>query len=249
MKIHITLTARDIKENELSGKVAVVIDVLRATSVIITALWNGARWIRPVAGIEEAFGHRAQGVLLGGERQAMPIDGFDLGNSPLGYLPDVVGDKGIVLSTTNGTLALSKCNAASDVLIGSFLNQQAVANHLIQLGQPVELICAGTNGEFSLDDFLCAGRIGYTIQQHGQAEFDDLGRLAVQKWKESAADVHRALSDSTHYNILKNKGFNKDLRYCLTPDTLPLVAGKRKDQDRALIIKLSSGSGNGHTAS
>ena len=85
-KIHITLTARDIREEELHGKIAVVIDVLRATTVIITALSNGARWVQTVASIEEALQMKAPDILLGGERHALPIEGFDCSNSPLNIL-------------------------------------------------------------------------------------------------------------------------------------------------------------------
>jgi 2-phosphosulfolactate phosphatase len=217
--IHITLAAREIRENELGGKIAVVIDVLRATSVIVTALANGAGWVKTVATIEEAFQLKSSGVLLGGERLAMPIPGFDCSNSPLEYTAGKVKDKGIVLTTTNGTLALSKCGSAEEVLIGSFLNHRAITNYLNEQILPVELVCAGTNGEFSLDDFLCAGLICSTLQNSGRFEFDDLGRLAIQTWNRSSADVHAALSVASHYNDLKSKGFDADLSYCLQKDT------------------------------
>ncbi|TSA38809.1 MAG: 2-phosphosulfolactate phosphatase [Porphyromonadaceae bacterium] len=217
--LHITLTARDIHEEELRGKVVVVIDVLRATSVIITALSNGARWVKTVASIEEAFQLKSSDVLLGGERHALPIDGFDFSNSPLDYTVEKVRNKGIVLTTTNGTLALSKCGSADEVLIGAFINYRALTNYLSAQNQSVELICAGTNGEFSLDDFLCAGLICSTLQKSGGFEFDDLGRLAIQSWKQGSSDIHAALSGARHYNVLKSKGFDLDLDYCLKRDT------------------------------
>jgi len=217
--LHITLTARDIREDNLSGKVAVVMDVLRATSVMITALANGALWVKTVASIEEAFKRKSADVLLGGERHAMPIDGFDFSNSPLVYTAEKVRNKGIVLTTTNGTLALSKCESAEEVLIGSFLNHRTVTEYLAAQDLPVELICAGTNGEFSLDDFLCAGLICSTLQKSGGFELDDLGRLAVQQWNRCKSDVHAALAGATHYNILKSKGFDADLDFCLRRDT------------------------------
>lgn len=217
--IHITLSARDIREAELSGKVAVVIDVLRATSVIVTALANGASWVKTVASVEEALLIKSAGTLLGGERHALPIPGFDFSNSPLEYTSDKVGGKGIVLTTTNGTLALSKCGPAEEVLIGAFINHQALADYLGAQSLPVELICAGTNGEFSLDDFLCAGLICSTLQKSGGFELDDLARLAIQSWIGSSAGIHAALACATHYNVLKSKGFVADLDFCLRKDT------------------------------
>jgi 2-phosphosulfolactate phosphatase len=197
----------------------VVIDVLRATSVIVTALSNGASWVKTVASIEEAFQLKSADVLLGGERHALPIDGFDYSNSPLEYTAERVRNKGIVLTTTNGTLALSKCGSAGEVLIGAFLNHLALTDYLSAQNLPVELICAGTNGEFSLDDFLCAGLICSTLQKSGGFEFDDLGRLAIQSWIQSSLDIHAALSGASHYNVLKSKGFDEDLEYCLKRDT------------------------------
>jgi len=217
--IHITLTARDIREEDLRGKIAVVIDVLRATSVIVTALSNGASWVKTVASIEEAFQLKTPDVLLGGERHALPIDGFDFSNSPLEYTVERIRNKGIVLTTTNGTLALSKCGTADEVLIGAFINHQALTDYLSAQNQPVELICAGTNGEFSLDDFLCTGLICSTLQKSGGFEFDDLGRLAIQSFNQSSSDIHAALSGARHYNVLRSKGFEMDLDFCLQRDT------------------------------
>lgn len=226
MKIHITLAAKDIHQEELRGKVAVVVDVLRATSVIVTALANGARWVKTVATTEEATGLRSENVVLGGERFALPPEGFDFGNSPLDYTKENILNKGIVLTTTNGTLAVSRCGSADEVLIGAFLNQRILADYLIRQEKPVELICAGTNGEFSLDDFLCVGMICRTIQSSGSLVFDDLGQLAIQTWDSAKADIHYALSGSTHYNVLRTKGFTKDLDYCLTPDSRQILVAR-----------------------
>lgn len=230
------MSANGIHEEDLRGKVAVVIDVLRATTVIVTALSNGARWIKTVATIEEAWQLASEDVLLGGERHALPIDGFDFSNSPLEYTAERVQDKGIALTTTNGTLALSKCRTAQEVLIGSFINHMAVTEYLSKQNLPVEMVCAGTNGEFSLDDFLCAGIICQTLQKTGKYSFDDLGRLAIQTWMESSSDIHQALSAATHYNILRSKGFQSDLDYCLQRDTHNILV-KRNSENR--LVKFS----------
>jgi 2-phosphosulfolactate phosphatase len=229
--IHITLTARDIREEQLIGKVAVVIDVLRATSVMITALANGARWVKAVASVDEALGLKSEGVLLGGERQALRIEGFDCSNSPLDYTPAVVSGKGIVLSTTNGTLAISKCRKAEELHAGGFINHQVLTGYLSAQSLPVELVCAGTNGEFSLDDFLCAGLICNTLNQSGGFVFDDLGRLAIHAWESGHSDIHTALARATHYNILKSKGFDLDLDYCLKQDTHNILV-RRNPENR-----------------
>lgn len=238
MKIHITLTARDIRKDELRGKIAVVIDVLRATSVIVTALANGARWVKTVASIEEAVQLRSPVVLLGGERSAMPIEGFDFSNSPLEYTPERVMNKGIVLTTTNGTLAVSHCKSAEEVLTGAFLNHRALTNYLLLQDRPIELVCAGTNGEFSLDDFLCAGLICSTLQTTDRVKFDDLGRLAIQCWDQTGSDIQAALSEAFHYNILKSKGFDTDLDYCLMRNTHPVVVRQNPVSDVFEILRI-----------
>jgi len=232
--IHITLTARDIREEELANKIAVVIDVLRATSVIITAMANGARWVKTVASVEEANRMKSTDVLLGGERHAMRIEDFDFSNSPLECTAERVKNKGIILTTTNGTLALSKCGKAEEVMIGAFLNIQAITDYLVRQDLHVELICAGTNGEFSLDDFLCAGLICSTLAESGGFDFDDLGRLAISAWKSSYPDIHAALAKAYHYNILKSKGFNMDLDYCLQRDTHNILV-HRNDNNQFVI--------------
>jgi 2-phosphosulfolactate phosphatase len=229
--LHITLTARDIRQEELRGKIAVVIDVLRATSVMVTALANGARWVKTVATVEEALQMKSPSVLLGGERHALPIEGFDFSNSPLEYTAERVGNAGIVLTTTNGTQALSKCGAAGEVVIGAFINRRAITDYLAKQDLPVELICAGTNGEFSLDDFLCAGLICSTLIKSAGFEPDDLAQLAIRSWNQGKNDIHSALSGARHYNVLKSKGFEADLDYCLRVDTHPVLV--RRDRENS----------------
>ncbi|OFY52236.1 MAG: hypothetical protein A2X22_09650 [Bacteroidetes bacterium GWF2_49_14] len=221
--IQIILTASSIESGELAGKTAVVIDVLRATSVILTALQNGAKRIRPVQSVQEAIALKSGDNLLGGERNAEKISGFDLGNSPLEYTSARVGGKEIVLTTTNGTLALSRSHQADRVLVAGFLNAAAVAEYLFRSKQPVELICAGTNGEFSLDDFLCAGLIADSLTSEEEMTPNDLVHLAIKTWREAKSDVHQALSACRHYNILKDKGFSEDLDYCLSRDLFRIL--------------------------
>lgn len=234
--IHITLTARDIREEELVGRIAVVIDVLRASSVIVTALANGARWVKTVATLEEALLLKSPGVVLGGERHALPIAGFDFSNSPLEYNETRVRDKGIVLTTTNGTLAVSKCAMAEEVLIGALINSRALSGYLAGHDLPVELVCAGTNGEFSLDDFLCAGLICSSLKNTGKFELDDLCRLAIQSWNAGGSDLHTALSGATHYNVLKSKGFTADLKYCLQRDTQNVLVRENSKGSRFELL-------------
>ncbi len=157
-----------VAPEELAGATAVVIDVLRATTTILYALEAGAREVIPCLEIEDALRTaaslpRAQ-VVLGGERGGLPIDGFDLGNSPLEYDPPAVAGKTVVMTTTNGTRAMGQCRMAESVLIGGFVNAAALADRLAAR-QRNALVCAGSDGDVTRDDVLFAGLMVERLQR------------------------------------------------------------------------------------
>lgn len=146
--------------DDLRGATAVVIDVLRASTTIIHALDAGAKAViacREVGEARRRFEQiGASEAVLGGERGGLPIEGFDLGNSPDEYSPERVGGRTVVLTTTNGTAAIEHAKKAATVLVGGFVNASAVFRRLLEADR-VALICAGTDGQYSLDDLLAAG--------------------------------------------------------------------------------------------
>ena len=158
-------------QGAVAGGIAIVIDVLRASTTIVTALAHGATGVRPVLTVEVAralaagFGSGSDsGVLLGGERGGLRIDGFDLGNSPLEYARARVAGRRIVITTTNGTAAVDACTDASEVLIGAIVNRAAAAARARELAvahgtSTIHLVCAGTDGEVTEEDRLAAGAI------------------------------------------------------------------------------------------
>ena len=154
-------------QGAVAGGIAVVIDVLRASTTIVTALAHGATGVRPVLTVEVARALAAgfgSGVLLGGERGGLRIDGFDLGNSPLEYARARVAGRRIVITTTNGTAAVDACTDASEVLIGAIVNRAAAAARARELAvahgtSTIHLVCAGTDGEVTEEDRLAAGAI------------------------------------------------------------------------------------------
>lgn len=169
-----------VSEEQLRGGVAVVIDILRASTTITQALASGATSVIPTATVTEAHAAAAAisgvspsspdspvppevrakaGVILGGERSGTLIPGFDLDNSPMKYAPSVVAGKTVIFTTTNGTQALLKCPLAARTLVGCFSNLHAVIALLANDSRPIHLICAGTDGIVSTDDALCAGAI------------------------------------------------------------------------------------------
>ena len=231
MIIQVIPTAQQAQDIDFGGKTAVVIDVLRATSVITTALENGAREVLPVAGIAEAQSLYAQldanATLRGGERNAVKIEGFDLGNSPLEYKRKTVEGKTLILTTTNGTQAIQNVKGADAAVLACFRNAAAVAEYLMSLPQCDRLnliiVCAGTEGRFSLDDGLCAGMLIELLKQKTEVETDDLGLLLNHYYNESQANLLGALSGCYHLKRLFTLGFYDDIRFCLDANCVTTI--------------------------
>jgi 2-phosphosulfolactate phosphatase len=153
-----------IPAGALRGGTALVVDVLRATTVIVQALDAGCEAVIPCLEVGEARSVAARlpdgAALLGGERQGLPIPGFDLGNSPDDYTPEVCGGKTLVLTTTNGTRAIHACDEAERIGIAALSNAEAAARWAVSTaGNPVHVVCAGTDGHVSVEDSLLAGEL------------------------------------------------------------------------------------------
>ena len=224
IEVEILPTVRVVQESDLSGKIAIVIDVLRATSVLCTAMHNGAKGFEAVRTPEEAFALRdrlgADNVILGGEREADKIDGFDVGNSPSEYTPEVVGGKTVVLTTTNGTEALVACCGASRVMIASLLNYAAAARAAVDTalaeGLCVAIVCSGTLGKFSIEDAVCAGLIAKEIEGRVGVSYSNDGavgiRMIVESGQQKALEM---IAHGSHYQKLMSKGYGADIIACL----------------------------------
>lgn len=169
MRIFTYFTAVEAESREVTGRTAVVIDVIRATSTIVEALANGARAIYPTVQTEDAIrlanSLGREDTLLCGERKGLKVEGFDLGNSPLEYHRETVEGKRLVMSTTNGTRAFIAAQGADRVLAASFLNLDAVVRTLVGAEGDLALVCAGKEGRFSLDDAFCAGLLLHGMVQ------------------------------------------------------------------------------------
>jgi 2-phosphosulfolactate phosphatase len=166
MKIDVYFTPLGLAAGDLGGRCVVVIDVLRATTTVVTALANGAKAVIPAATSEEAVrlasNLEKDGVLLAGERRSLKIEGFALGNSPLEMTPAAVAGKTIVLSTTNGTPALVAAQGGEPVLVGAPVNFRALTERaraaLAERGDLV-IVCAGRDKQFAIEDAYTAGRL------------------------------------------------------------------------------------------
>lgn len=216
MKIDLIISCEDIKENKIQDKVVVVIDMLRATTVIVTAIKNGCSKVIPLLTVEEAVEISKgsdEDYILGGERRAMKIDGFNCSNSPLEYAENVVKDKTILITTTNGTRAIKGSSSAKTILIGAMINGRAVAEKLAELNEDVVFVNAGTYGQFSMDDFICSGYIIDCILSKREAELTDIAFTAHHSY-EAHEDIFSFIKGARHYNVLMELGLEKDLEYC-----------------------------------
>jgi len=213
----------------LEDKLVIVIDVLRATSTMVTALANGCQSIIPVLSPEDAIEKRLTlpGSLLGGEREVLPIEGFDLGNSPFDYVPEKVGGKKVIITTTNGTRAIRDASAAPKIWMASFLNMQSIVLAALRQFensdklQGIVVFCAGTEERFDLPDTLCAGML---IDGLGaNVTLNDLGEAARMLYRSSENSIVDKIRDSVHGKKLISLGFERDVVYCSTPNVLPIV--------------------------
>lgn len=228
MKLNVFLSPVIVDELYFTGKTTVVIDVLRATSTIVTALSNGAKEIIPVASIEFAVkvsgGMFGGHTLLGGERNTKKIEGFALGNSPFEYSKDVVEGKSIVLFTTNGTRSIIKAKYSENLYTCSFINVSAVAKQLIALNTDVEIVCSGRNNLFSIEDSICAGMLISKIKKIKEdAYLNDSGTAVLTLYEKFGSKLNKMMRKSDHGIILLENGFEADLEYCSQTDVLDIV--------------------------
>jgi len=233
MKINVIFCPVTVDELYFTNRTTVVIDVLRASSVITTALQNGAKEIIPVANVEFAVklsgGMFGGQTLLGGERNTKKIEGFALGNSPLEYTREIVCGKSIVLYTTNGTKAIAKAKFSENLFICSFLNLSAVAKHLVELRKDIEIICSGRANHFSLEDTICAGKLISEINEaFDDIEFSDSAKASLILCQSFSGDILQMFKNSEHGKILMDNGFEDDLIFCSRINSsaaLPILSG------------------------
>ena len=219
----------EIKNTELAGKLVVIIDVLRASSTIVAALANGCNGFIPIfspnQAKKKARQFKKERVLLGGERAGIKLEGFDLGNSPREYKRETVKDKTIIFSTTNGVKTLEMVKGAYRIIIGSFLNLQAVCNYCTNYRGDILIICAGKEGKFSLEDAACAGMIVNSLKDVfsvacQEADANLTAQLLYEKFSNNILEI---LRKSQHGRYLESIGLVEDLKFCSQLDFFHIV--------------------------
>jgi 2-phosphosulfolactate phosphatase len=220
--LHTSLSPALLNLYDVSNSIVVIIDVLRATSTIATALYNGAKCVIPVDSVTRCMeiGRQIEGITAG-ERDGQIAEGLEYGNSPFEYPRDFVEGKTLVLTTTNGTrllhMALEK--GAKQIITGSFPNLSAVCAHLLSSKQNVILGCAAWKDRVNIEDMLFAGAVISNIGQHFSINCDS-SHMAETMYAKARKDLFAFMkkNEASHYHRLMNFGLEKDIRYCLSPD-------------------------------
>lgn len=211
---------------DVKNSIVVIIDVLRATSTICTALYNGAAKVIPVASVEECVSIGCQlGGITAGERDGKIAEGLAYGNSPFEYPRDFVEGKTLVLTTTNGTKLLHMAKDAIQIITGSFPNLSAVCDYLVSQGQNVILGCAAWKDRVNMEDTLFAGAVTSRIREHFSVNCDS-ALAAETLYNVARNDLYGFMKQASHFQRLSRYGLEKDIRYCLTPDganVLPIL--------------------------
>ncbi|MBI1936766.1 MAG: 2-phosphosulfolactate phosphatase [Ignavibacteriales bacterium] len=228
MKVNVLFSNNNYDELYFTGKTCVVIDVLRASTVIVTALANGAREVIPVSTVDFAMkvsgdAFRSQ-TLLGGERNTKKVEGFTLGNSPLEYIPEVVNGKSIIHYTTNGSKAIVKAKFSENLFVGCFNNASAVVQHCIGLKKDLEIVCAGNSGAFNLEDAICAGlMISEIVEKKKDAVLTDSAGACVLLHKTYVKNILKMLKNTEHGKLLAKNGFDEDIKECAKIDSTDII--------------------------
>jgi len=214
--------------------IVVVIDILRATSTIATALYNGAKSVIPVDSVEKCMRlGRDMECITAGERDGKVAEGLQYGNSSFEYPRSFIEGKILVLTTTNGTrlLHMALAKGATDIITGSFLNLSAVCDYLIKENKNIILACAGWKDKVNVEDTLFAGAVVHRIKA-GFTINCDASNMAQCLYEQAKDDLYEFMKkmDASHYHRLMNFGLERDIRHCLAEDVanvLPYYVDER----------------------
>ena len=217
-RLNVCLTSDLFHHYDEGNKLVLVVDILRATSVISTAFHYGLSELIPVSSVEQAKQYmNKEGYIVAAERNAEPIEGIPLGNSPFQYMNDDVKNKRLVLTTTNGTKSI-KLASKHEVISASFVNQDAVYDFIIKSEKDVIILCSGWKGLVNMEDSIFAGILSDKLLKTNkfQSKCDSvLASIAIKR--DAGNDLFSYLEDSAHRNRLKHLNMEADTKFCLNP--------------------------------
>ncbi len=225
--LYTSLSPKLINLYDVSNSIVVIIDILRATSTIATALHNGAKTVIPVLSVAECIKLGKQiDAITGGERDGQIAEGLANGNSPFEYSREFVSGRTLVLTTTNGTkllhMALEK--GANNIITGAFVNQTRVCDYLLAQNKNVILGCAAWKDRVNIEDTLFAGAVIDRLKENFSINCD-ASQIALNLYKDAKQDMYQFMQDNnaSHYHRLAGYGLHEDIKYCLSTDVAPVL--------------------------
>jgi 2-phosphosulfolactate phosphatase len=223
-KIEVCLTPSVFPEFRNDDAIVVVVDILRATSAIITAFMHGVKKIIPVATLEEAKAYKEKGYLVAAERDGIVRDFADFGNSPYNFQKEVIRNREIVYSTTNGTHCIMMARNNYRVLIGGYLNLKALVDLIKAEHRDLLILCAGWKNKFNLEDTLFAGALaGMVLQDPGFGTICDSTFASIDLWTMARQELMQYIEKAAQRHRLKKNGLDDVIEYCHTPDLTDII--------------------------
>jgi len=229
VNIDLYLTPFPFKAAVKKGKAVVVIDVLRSSTSTCAALMNGAKGVIPSPGsIEAGEMHTKLGSdisLLAGERDNVKIENFDLGNSPVEFTEEIVKDKLIIMTTSNGTAIFGAANNAELVICGALVNISKVAEKIAHAKLDLIIVCAGQNGGFSIEDAICGGMLIHllNVKHNIKTKLNDAGAVALLLYRTNKTALVQVIQQGEHGRRLALDGFAVDVASAAAVDTMPIL--------------------------
>lgn len=230
-RLEVCLSPAIYSKHADDNNIVVIVDILRATSSICAAIHNGVKGLIPVATVDEAREMKQQGYLVASERDGYVLDFADFGNSPFNFTPEIVQNREIAYSTTNGTRCIHLASHSSAVVIGAFLNVSALAAWLIQQNAPVLIFCASWKDRFSLEDTVFAGALAERLLDSGKFEtICDAVTASVDLWNLAKPDLFSYIQKSAQKARLASKGLDDCIEFCLTSDVTSVIPAFKNDR-------------------
>lgn len=242
MHVDLFLVPGPVNEERLNGKTLVLVDVLRASTTVCRSLTSGAKAVIPVERLDEAAELRAklgpQDTILGGERRGIKIDNFDLGNSPFEYTEERVGSKTVILTTSNGTRGYTKANPTNLIITCGLVNVSRVARKVAETGKDLAILCAGEEGDFSIEDTLCGGMLIHKLKEVEKIELklNDAASLALLLYRSNSDTLKQTIANGEHGRYLAEIGFASDVEAASDVDSIPVLPILK---DRRIVLEES----------
>ena len=224
--INVFLSPLLLQVEDIENKIFVVADIFRASSSIITAINYGVQKIIPLKTVEEGLTYAQRGYVTAGERNGTKIPQFSIGNSPYSFMSASLNGKTVAMTTTNGTGALLKVSSAKQVLIGSFLNLSSLVSYLTsqQLSKEICILCAGSKGDFNLEDTLFAGALVSKLTSKRELQLqNDAAQAAALLYQQEKHNLVEVLKHCSRFEKVEHEERKKDLTYSLQEDIHPVI--------------------------